>query len=94
MRVTLYGNRLDVDRQGKKYRTESAWWYVLKQCLNEQGHDLVKKIMSKDGHMVGGSDGPYYLRDRKHRYSFYDPNYALRLVHEPEVVTLHVNGKV
>lgn len=92
MRITLYGHSLEVDRQGKKFKNESAWWYALKKELNAQGHDLVKKVMAKDGYMYGSETRSYYLRDRKHRYCFYDGEYALRLVHEPETVTLLVQG--
>lgn len=88
MKTTLNGNTLIVDREGKKFYTESAWWYALKIHLNDQGHDLIKKVMSKDGHMVGGDTHPYYLRDRKKGYCFYDGDYCLRFVHEPESVEL------
>jgi hypothetical protein len=93
MRITLYGDRLDVERQGRKFRNESAWWYALKNELNAQGHDLIKKLMWKDGHMYG-DEHTYYLRHRTQGYCFYDPEYAVRLVHEPEKVTLfrHVMG--
>ena len=92
MKITIYGRKLDVDRQGEKFPTETAWWYALKKVLNAQGHDLIKKVMSKDGHLVGTDTYPYYLRDRKHRYCFHDGEYALRLVHKPDVVTLLVEG--
>ena len=52
--------------------------------------DLVKKVMSKDGHMVGGDTYPYYLRDRKARYCIYDTEYALRDITE----SLHETGVV
>lgn len=91
MKVTLYGNRLDIERQGERFATESAWWYRLQQELNAQGHDLVKKIMAKDGHMVGDKYGPYYLRDRGDAYCFYDPNYDSHLAHKPERVTLNLH---
>ena len=41
---------------------ESAFLYWLKGLLNKQGHDLIKKRMWKDGHMV--SDEQQYLRVR------------------------------
>ena len=60
---------------------ESAFWYALKKHLNsEGGYDLVKKVMSKDGHLMGGDTYPYYLRDRAWRYCIYDDLYQLRLV--------------
>lgn len=89
MKTELIGSTLRVNREGKKYYTESAWWHDLKEHLNAQGYDLVKKVMSKDGHMVGGDDYPYYLRDRKWAYCFHDVNgYQLRFIHEPQKVRL------
>lgn len=82
----------------RKFRNESAFWYALLQTLRLHGHsfwgrepvNLVKKIMSKDGHLVGGDTYPYYLRDRKWRYCIHDPNYAVRdLVEE-----LHRTGSI
>jgi len=83
MKTVLSNNRLTVTRE-KTYPTESAWWYDLKKTLNAQGYDLIKKVMSKDGHMVGGDDYPYYLRDRKGDYCFMDCDYALREAHKPD----------
>lgn len=44
------------------------------------GEDVIKKEMSKDGHMV--SDHVYYVRSRKvgrpGAYAIYDANYAVR----------------
>ena len=95
MKTTLNGNTLIVDREGKKFYTESAWWYALKIHLNDQGHDLIKKVMSKDGHMVGGDTHPYYLRDRKFNYCYWDGDYSLRDVRDPEVVYLiYVNWEL
>ena len=90
MKVTINGNRMIVDREGKKYKTESAWWYALKKHLNEKGEDLIKKIMAKDGHMMGSDTGPYYLRDRKAKYCYYDPQYAIRFIHIPDKVELNI----
>ena len=90
MKATLLGCTLEVVRE-TRFPTETAWWYALKNTLNAQGHDLIKKVMSKDGHLVGGDTYPYYLRDRKYRYCFYDPDYALRQVHEPESVVLRLH---
>ena len=95
MKTTLNGNTLIVDREGRKFYTESAWWYALKIHLKEQGHDLIKKVMSKDGHMVGGDTHPYYLRDREFNYAYWDEDYSLRDVRDPEVVHLiYVNWRL
>lgn len=61
----------------KYYRCAACYWWL-------QGH--VKK--DDDGHMVGGDTYPYYLRDRKKRHCFYDSDYCLRFVHQPESVEL------
>lgn len=64
-------------------KSESAFWYKLKQHLNDcYGTDLIKRIMSKDGHLVGGDNYPYYLRDRKWNYCIHDPDYCFRELHK------------
>jgi hypothetical protein len=90
MKVSINGNRVIVDREGKKYKTETAWWYALKKHLNENGEDLIKKIMAKDGHLYGDEQRPYYLRDRKAKYCYYDPQYAVRFIHIPDKVELNI----
>ncbi len=42
---------------------ESKLFYAIKNKLISQGHDLIKKRMAKDGHMV--SDMQQYIRTRK-----------------------------
>lgn len=86
MFIVEHPHTLEVHREGKKFPTESAWWFALKKLLQAQGKDVVKRLMWRDGHMC--SDEIYYLRDRKKRFCFFDPNYALRLVTEPEVIKL------
>jgi len=54
--------------------------YHVKQELNQQGHDMVKKLMCADGHLV--SEGQHYIRDRKGRYAVYDDQYAIRLAYK------------
>lgn len=83
----------------RKFKNESALWYAIKRELmanhkapDGKPFDLVKKIMCKDGLLVGGNEGPYYLRDRKHRFCIHDPKYMLRDIaqelHETGVVVL------
>ena len=82
----------------RKFKNESAFWYALKKTLEADRHciiggeppDLVKKVMSKDGHLVGGDTYPYYLRDRKWRYCIHDTEYAVRDITEE----LHKKGVV
>jgi hypothetical protein len=70
--------REDSDR---RMPSESAFWYALKNKLNAEGFDLVKKVMSKDGHMMGGDNYPYYLRDRAGAFCIFDDAYVVRHLH-------------
>lgn len=93
LRVTVGGSVMTVQggtvaNKAPRFYNESAFWHALKQHLNEhfvirsKKCDLVKRVMSKDGHMVGGDNYPYYLRDRKWDYCIQDTQYAVRLLHE------------
>lgn len=68
----------------KRVRNESDFFYRLRNKLISQGEDVIKKEMSKDGHLV--SDGIFYVRSRhpgrKGTYGIYDASYALRDVSE------------
>lgn len=68
----------------KKYYSESKLFYDIKNVLNAKGYDFIKKIMSKDGHLIGGDTYPYYLRERKikdnKQLCIYDNNYAIRFL--------------
>jgi hypothetical protein len=46
------------------------------------GFDVVKKVMSTDGHLVGGDTYPYYLRERKWAWCIHDELYAIRDIAE------------
>lgn len=71
MKVEIIGNTCKVTREegDKKYSGvknaagESNLLYAIKNELNKQGYDLIKKRMWKDGHMV--DDMQQYLRTRK-----------------------------
>ena len=62
--------------------SESAFWHALKALLRSSGEDVIKKLMSKDGHMV--SDGIYYVRSRNMTrtgaFAIWDDQYAVRNV--------------
>lgn len=60
----------------KKIRTESQFFYELKKALKKNGYDVIKKLMSKDGHLV--SEGIYYIRERKGDWAIYDCDYQIR----------------
>ena len=71
MKIEITGNKLKVTREkgDPSYRrsewgsAESRLLYHVKNKLNAQGYDLIKKRMAKDGHMV--DDNQLYLRARK-----------------------------
>lgn len=56
---------------------ESALLRHVQRALNARGHDLVKRRMEADGHMMGHARS-VYLRDRRWRYAIYDGSYAVR----------------
>jgi len=83
------GNKLIVTREAtdKKYygvvnaAGESNLLHVIKNELNKQGYDLIKKRMWKDGHLV--DDHQQYLRTRKKGVGkadiyIYNPIWAIR----------------
>ena len=71
MLLQFKGNKLIVKREAtdKKYygvvnaAGESNLLHAIKNELNKQGYDLIKKRMWKDGHLV--DDMQQYLRTRK-----------------------------
>jgi hypothetical protein len=65
---------------------EHALFHFLKQTLNAQGNDLIKKRAQRDGHMLGDEFQPY-LRTRSARspglnVAIYSGFYALRGANE------------
>jgi len=70
-----------VDRgDGRKIYVESLLMHHIKKELIKQGHDVIKKLMWKDGHMM--SDLQYYLRSRKIKsndaFMLYDGKWMIR----------------
>lgn len=71
MKVEIIGGTCKVTREegDKRYsgviggKGESNLLYAIKNELNKQGYDLIKKRMWKDGHLV--DDMQQYLRTRK-----------------------------
>lgn len=82
MKVEINRNSVIVTREAtdRKIYKESLFYYLAAKELKKQGHDVVKKLMYKDGHMV--SDNQYYIRERKWKWSAYDNYFALRFVYE------------
>lgn len=86
MEMKKDGNRVTVTRtpSDQRVRSESDFWYKLRNLLKKSGEDVIKKEMSKDGHLT--SDGIFYVRSRHPgrlgTYGIYDPRYQLRNVAE------------
>lgn len=59
----------------KPIRGESQLLHRIKVELLRQGHDVIKKEMVKDGHMV--SEGVYYLRQRRGKWSVWNSGYQI-----------------
>ena len=72
------------DSDPKFYR-ESTLLYHIKKMLNQDGYNLIKKLMWKDGHLV--SDSQHYLRTKnkscnKPHICMWDNDYQIRLLHK------------
>jgi len=82
MRLTKKGGTVTLTREKDEPRVknESDLFYRLRNVLKAKGEDVIKKEMSKDGHMI--SDDVFYVRTRKVNvkgaYGIYDPYYATR----------------
>ena len=87
MKYEIKGSNFKVIREPDepKIYKETEFWYKLKKVLIANGYDVIKKVMSKDGHLYGGNTYPYYIRGRKindETPMIYDGDYALRFVYE------------
>ncbi len=82
MKVEILPHNIIVTREytDRKIYDESLFFYLVAKELKKQGHDVVKKLMYKDGHMV--DDKQYYIRQRKWKWAAYDTMFALRFVYE------------
>ena len=64
----------------KRCGKETEFYVRLKRTLQDQGHDVIKKLIQKDGHLMG-DQYQYYIRERKWKFAVYDGKYALRFIH-------------
>ena len=65
MKIEILKNKIIIKRNNdKKIYNESILYFKIKEKLNKRGFNLIKKLIHKDGHMMGGPRD-YYLRDRK-----------------------------
>lgn len=78
MKVDLHATYCIVTREPGDLRMsdESQFLHNVKKALRAAGHDVIKKRMWKDGHMV--SDHQQYVRERKGRFCVYSGFFALR----------------
>jgi hypothetical protein len=82
VRLIRHGNNLTLERESGEARVvnESDLFYRLRNVLRQVGEDVIKKEMSKDGHMV--SDRIFYVRSRRRgrpgSYAIWDRHYATR----------------
>ena len=80
----LTGGHVTVYRDGgPKIYSDSAFWHAVKRELQKQGHDVIKKLMWKDGHMV--DDNQYYVRSRKYTptsFMLSQTDFAIRSVYD------------
>ncbi len=71
---------------------ESRLFYHVKNALNKQGHNFIKKRMWKDGHLV--DDMQQYIRTKDGSMAIYNPQWAIagadKLLRERGSLTLPV----
>ena len=75
-----------------KIYSESRLYYLIKKEVQRQGHDVIKKLMGRDGHLV--DDKQYYIRERKWKFALRDLNFSLRQLQEDYnqgECTLHIH---
>jgi hypothetical protein len=82
VKVELSNNGCKVTRENgdPKIYSESLLLYRVKKELIRQGFDVIKKLMSKDGHLV--DDTQQYIRERKDKFAIWFSAYALRFSFE------------
>jgi thymidylate kinase len=95
MQVTISGNQCTVVKEKGDPKCsgvvnaagESRLLYHVKNILNAQGYDLIKKRMAKDGHLM--DDMQQYLRTRKKTGDpkkdifIYNSNWSVERADEP-----------
>ena len=59
----------------KPISEESQLLHRIKEVLRKQGHDVIKKEMVKDGHLV--SENVYYLRQRRSKWVIWNSSYQI-----------------
>jgi len=82
MKVELSNSGCKVTRGAidQKLYSESHLLHLVKKELIRQGYDVIKKLMWKDGHLVG--DTQHYIRERKGKFAIWFGSYAIRTSYE------------
>jgi len=84
MRYEFKDGGITVSRDGgKKLYSESVFLYHLKQALQRDGYDVIKKLMPKDGHLVADTQHYIVSHNRNHGFAIWDSAYAIRFTYEP-----------
>jgi hypothetical protein len=81
MKVELTKNVCVVTTDGlskERFYTDSTLLHHIKKALIAQGHDVIKKRMWRDGHMV--DDTQQYIRARDGSWCVYDEHYQTRQI--------------
>ena len=81
VRIDKSRNAVVVERGASpKIYSESGLMHHIKRTLLGQGHDVIKKLMWKDGHLV--DDKQHYIRERNYAWAIYDPDWPIRRTYE------------
>ena len=78
MKVTIHGNNHILAQRepgDTPIRRESTLFHHVRLALRKMGHDVVRQVPAKDGHL---SSAPYYVRERHGKWCAYDNHYAIR----------------
>jgi len=62
-----------------KIYKESTLYYRILQIFKDAGYDVIRQIPAKDGHLTSA---PYYIRDRKRRFCWFDEHHQIRKLNE------------
>jgi hypothetical protein len=68
-------------RINERFRSDSEVFFKLRKLMRGQGYDVVKRNMEQDGHLMGDKH-TYYIRQRYWKFAIYDPDYAIRSLHD------------
>lgn len=78
MKIKFDKISIDVIKEStdKRFHNESIFFYAVRNALSELGHDVIKKLMIKDGHLVSADQ--YYIRERKGKWAVWWDYHAIR----------------